>query len=171
MTALAPRLLACPFCGSDAEMDTDQSFRAFVSGRFESSVAIYCTKCCVQMQHCYSDHRGTEREDLAADLIERWNTREAALTAAPAADGWMPIAEAPKDGTLFLCWVSAERWSQEDGEGSGRSADTSEVDFGQWRHFETGGAFVNMMDQIGDMQDITHWMPLPAAPSAKGVAK
>ena len=85
MTALAPRLLACPFCGSDAEMDTDQSFRAFVSGRLESSVAIYCTKCCVQMQHCYSDHRGTEREDLAADLIERWNTREAA--AAPSAKG------------------------------------------------------------------------------------
>lgn len=83
-------------------------------------------------------------------------------------DGWLPIESAPKDGSLFLCWVSAERWSQEDGEGSGRSADTSDFDFCQWRNCElSGGYFMNMMGQIGDSQDITHWKPLvrPAAPT------
>ena len=83
---------------------------------------------------------------------------------AKANGGWLPIESAPKDGTLFLCWVSAERWSQVDGGGSGMSADTSEVDFCQWRDNNGNGYFMNMLGQIGDMQDITHWMPLPTPP-------
>lgn len=68
-------LLACPFCGSPAELDTRQSFRAITTGRMEQAVSIYCASCTVQMMHCYSDHRGTRHEDLAADLIVAWNTR------------------------------------------------------------------------------------------------
>lgn len=77
MTPADPRdgLLPCPFCGADAEMDTTQAFLALQDGRLESSVAIYCTKCVVQMQHCYSDHPGIDRESLWSDLTERWNTR------------------------------------------------------------------------------------------------
>lgn len=80
---------------------------------------------------------------------------------------WQPMDSAPKDGSLFICWVSAERWSSEDGGGSGRSHDTSDCDFGQWRpdaDHPDGGYFINMMGQIGDMQDIVGWMPIPPPP-------
>lgn len=91
------------------------------------------------------------------------------LHPATPASAWRPIAEAPRDGGLFIGWVAAERWSAEDGGGSGRSADTSDVDFCQWladsEHPE-GGYFVNMMGQIGDMQDITHFQPLPTPPTS-----
>lgn len=95
----------------------------------------------------------------------------ATRTAEVGGDGWLPIESAPKDGSLFLCYVAAERWSQEDGEGSGRSADVSDFDFCQWRtHPETPeeGYFMNMMGQIGDTQDITHWKKLtPPAPGSE----
>lgn len=82
---------------------------------------------------------------------------------------WQPIETAPRDGSLFLCWVKAERWSALDGGGSGNSADTSDIDFGQWRaddQHPDGGYVMNMMGQIGDAQDVTHWMPLPAPPAS-----
>ncbi|HBP27904.1 MAG TPA: hypothetical protein DD666_00630 [Advenella kashmirensis] len=77
---------------------------------------------------------------------------------------WQPIATAPKDGSLFLGWVSAERWSQADGEGSGIGYDVSEHDFCWWNGTPTDGFYENTMGQIGDAQNITHWMPLPAPP-------
>ena len=98
----------------------------------------------------------------------------AALRAAlPLCVPWQPIETAPKDGSLFLCWVSAERWSCEDGGGSGRSADVSDFDFACWRidsEHPDGGWFMNMAGQIGDMQGITHWMPLapPLAAAPQG---
>lgn len=82
-------LLPCPFCNAPAEIDTDQAFRAIVTGDFEKSVAIYCTACAVQMQHCYSDHRGTPRETLANDLVERWNARAAVAPNRPVVDDEM----------------------------------------------------------------------------------
>lgn len=104
----------------------------------------------------------------------------AAALRAVEGDGWLPIESAPKDGRLFLCWVAAERWSAEDGGGSGRGADTSDFDFGRWQSMDDhpeGGYYENMMGQIGDAQDITHWqplepprlVPLDAAGSAEGV--
>ena len=77
---------------------------------------------------------------------------------------WQPIETAPKDGSMFLCWVSAERWSSEDGGGSVRSHDVSQVDFCWWRDNHGNGYFDPACGQIGDSQDVTHWMPLPAAP-------
>lgn len=83
---------------------------------------------------------------------------------------WQPIETAPKDGTVFLGWVSAERWSSAYGECSTKSHDVSAVDFCWWRKppsdMEDGGYFDNGAGQIGDMQEITHWMPLPDAPGA-----
>ena len=82
---------------------------------------------------------------------------------------WQPIETAPRDSTSFLGWVSAVRYSSEDGGGSGREHDESTVDFCWYRPErpdETGGYFTNASGQIGDAQDITHWMPLPAAPGA-----
>jgi len=105
------------------------------------------------------------------NLLRELREARPALLAALRLREWRPIETAPKDGSLFLGWVAAERWSAVDGGGSGRSADTSEVDFCQWRNMATGGFYENMMGQIGDAQDITHWMPLPAPPSADDLAR
>lgn len=78
---------------------------------------------------------------------------------------WRLIETAPKDGTMFIGWVSAERHSQIDGEGSGYGHDTSEADFCQWKAVVShpdGGYFDNMMGQIGDAQAVTHWIPMAA---------
>lgn len=78
---------------------------------------------------------------------------------------WQPIETAPKDGTMFLCWVSAERWSGVDGNSSSYAHDTSQIDFCWWRDGVDGnGYFDPACGQIGDSQDVTHWMPLPAPP-------
>ena len=82
---------------------------------------------------------------------------------------WQPIETAPKDGSLFLCWVSADRWSSPDGEGSGRSHDVSQIDFCNWRtqrDIPDCGWFEPCCGQIGDAQEVTHWMPLPPPPAA-----
>lgn len=92
-----------------------------------------------------------------------------ASQAVPPGMALVPIESAPKDGTSFLGWVAAERWSSIDGGGSSRAHDESTVDFCWYlpeRPDETGGYFTNAAGQIGDAQDITHWMPLPAPPHA-----
>ena len=73
--------------------------------------------------------------------------------AQPAVPQWMPIETAPKDGTFVLCFrylrgipdVSTAQWKQK-----------VESFGGQGWHYPAGS------------EDCpTHWMPLPAAPSAK----
>lgn len=85
-----------------------------------------------------------------------------------AAPGWQPIDTAPKDGTLFIAWVSAERWSAADGGGSGIGYDVSQIDFCWWREVIESpdcGFFDNAGGQIGDSQGVTHWMPISAPTS------
>lgn len=77
---------------------------------------------------------------------------------------WQPIETAPKDGSLFIGWVSAARWSSPDGECSSYGHDVSQVDFCWWTPNKGNGFFDNGAGQIGDEQDVTHWMPLPEAP-------
>ena len=97
----------------------------------------------------------------------------AALSTHPSAPvapaGWQPIETAPKDGTLFLCWVSAVQHGESD-EGQQYQVDVSQADFCQWQAFEEapdGGWFEPCCGQISDQQAVTHWMPLPATPSAE----
>jgi hypothetical protein len=81
---------------------------------------------------------------------------------AETAVAWQPIETAPKDGRMFLGWVNAVQYGESD-EGRQFEADVSDHDFCQWR--DHGGYFENMMGRVGDASHITHWMPLPAAPS------
>jgi hypothetical protein len=77
---------------------------------------------------------------------------------------WQPIETAPKDGRMFLGWVSAIQYGESD-DGSPYETDVSDHDFCQWRDLPDGGYFENMMGKVGDASHITHWMPLPAAPT------
>lgn len=94
----------------------------------------------------------------------------APAVAAPEPLRWQPIETAPKDGTMFLCWVSAVRYGETD-EGQQYQQDASQIDFCWWRPPFDGvpdsDYFDNASGQVGDSQAVTHWMPLPAAPAAQ----
>jgi len=80
---------------------------------------------------------------------------------------WQPIETAPKDGSMFLGWISAVRYGETD-EGQPFEHDVSHHDFCQWRGMDyhpEDGYYENMMGRIGDAQDIIKWMPLPDPPS------
>jgi hypothetical protein len=82
---------------------------------------------------------------------------------------WQPIETAPKDGAMFLCWVSAVRYGETD-EGQQYQQDVSQVDFCSWRtqaDIPDCGWFDPCCGQIGDQQGVTHWMPLPPPPTAE----
>jgi hypothetical protein len=113
----------------------------------------------------FSAERGSVRaeilQQLAIDLL-------AAAPQQPAVQGeaWRPIATAPKDGSLFLCWVSAVAYGADD-EGQPYQVDVSQADFCQWHGFDEapdGGWFVPCCGHISDHQRVTHWMPLPPPP-------
>lgn len=80
---------------------------------------------------------------------------------------WLPIETAPKDGSIFLCWVTAERDGETD-EGQQYAQDVSQADFGWWVPGENRDYFDCGCGQIGDRQHITHWMPLPPPPGIVG---
>lgn len=64
-------LKPCPFCGAHAELDENQSFKEFVSGRVSRSVAVYCTECSAEICICVPDVPDITAEQVA----EMWNAR------------------------------------------------------------------------------------------------
>lgn len=77
-----------------------------------------------------------------------WQARGAALSA-PAVPQWMPIETAPKD-VLVDIWLDGRRYADCHYD---RICD-------EFRHITKCGVLVHL-------KKATHWMPLPAAPSAK----
>ena len=119
-------------------------------------------------------HKPERRRTMTAERAGWLAMLAAAPAAAPPArqPQWMPIETAPKDGSMFVCWVAAERWSSPDGEGSGSGHDVSQVDLCWWRPPFDGvpesDYFDNASGQVGDSQAVTHWMPLPPPPGGIG---
>lgn len=69
------KLLPCPFCGGDAELDTQQPYRAIVCGNIESGVSVYCAKCTASVMVC----RGDVPSITTEEVVEMWNRRVATL--------------------------------------------------------------------------------------------
>ena len=71
-------LLACPFCGADAELDTKRPYRPINGQSFGEEVAIYCTNesgCPADMSVCKEDAPGATTEQLVNELTDLWNRR------------------------------------------------------------------------------------------------
>lgn len=138
-------LKACPFCGGEAGIRKWQDEDLWSHAIVEWQKA-HCTECeCEGISSC---------PGYDPDTVQAWNTR---------APQWQPIESAPKDGSMFLCWVSAVRFGTRD-DGSLAEEDCSEADFGYWMTVRDGGVFHNVQGEIGDQSSITHWQPLPAPP-------
>lgn len=104
------------------------------------------------------------KSDLTGVLIRDAETvltalRTAGLTVG--AERWLPIESAPRDGTVIDLWVkgrSSEGW---------RVANAQWV-YGDWQ-IKISDGFSHCFDKAAEDSDaITHWRPLPAAPSEGG---
>lgn len=71
-------LLGCPFCGGEAESDSQRGYRNIWTGNPENAAAVYCTKCSADMTWCYRDTPEIERDQVMTLLVEQWNTRATA---------------------------------------------------------------------------------------------
>ncbi len=72
---MTDELKPCPCCRGDAEMDTQQAFRALADGRIGHACAIYCVKCSLTVSWCYADVPELSHEDVAREVTEAWNRR------------------------------------------------------------------------------------------------
>lgn len=95
--------------------------------------------------------RDTDATDLADCYAETMRVF-AALEAMGCAvvQGWQPIESAPRDGTVIDLWANGLRYAD-----------------AYW----DGGCF-SVLDSTGygvEVDEPTHWMPLPASPMQRGV--
>lgn len=67
-------LRCCPFCGGNAESDTAQGFYKS-DGSISNAVAIYCTKCDVQMSKLWSEYPELDPDNIIKILRHLWNCR------------------------------------------------------------------------------------------------
>ena len=71
------------------------------------------------------------------------------------AAGWMPIETAPRDGTAFLGYIPSKR-------GYMARQDMCPMHWCMWG----GGTWECSVSGHRIHDEVTHWMPLPEAPSA-----
>lgn len=65
------KILPCPFCGGEAELDSQRHYRNYQSGRIESAISIGCRVCGAEMMTCRKDVPDIE----CGQIIEAWNQR------------------------------------------------------------------------------------------------
>jgi len=78
---------------------------------------------------------------------------------------WLPIESAPKDGTIIDLWANGNRrtdcyWGKPD-HSCGEAGSYCDSDW----HSDEPGWVDGCFGEFLHVQDATHWMPLPAAPS------
>lgn len=84
-----------------------------------------------------------------------WTAWQAAI-----ASMWLPIETVPTDGSMFIVWVAAVRF-QEDEDGRLHEHDASTADFAAWRADPEHGGYVDCFGAPhGDGGGPTHWQPI-----------
>jgi len=64
-------LLACPFCGGEAEADEGRPYRNISTGAHGTGIAVYCRDCPLEIMICRGDVPDIELEQV----VELWNRR------------------------------------------------------------------------------------------------
>lgn len=103
---------------------------------------------------------------IIAELEESANRWKARAERAEA-EGWRTMDSAPKDGSLFVCWIDTFIYRETD-DGGGEQVDASTADLCEWRASDDGGYFDAMAGPHGDGDWITHWRPI-AAPTREQI--
>ncbi|MFY4709902.1 Lar family restriction alleviation protein [Burkholderia glumae] len=147
-------LLPCPFCGGAVVLEQTIDKRHWWGVKCRNTLNLGGT--------CAIEQIPSASPEAA---VERWNRRASPAPAIPAVH-WQPIETAPKDGSMILMWVHANRHLIDE-DGNPYEENFATVDFGEWKEFgEHGGAFIAYSGPHGDGADgITHWMPLPVDPT------
>jgi hypothetical protein len=68
------KMLPCPFCGGEAELDTHQAYAQIANGKIGHRVVVYCADCGADQGTCVEDVPDIHPNEV----IERWNKRHAA---------------------------------------------------------------------------------------------
>lgn len=99
---------------------------------------VLCLKAAAEIEACW------ENINTKADWIEATINDMAAAEEATRASGWQDISTAPKDGTPFIGYRES-------------CGDVGEM---MWDN----SGFTDVIEQHADLNDATHWMPLPEPP-------
>lgn len=104
---MSEKLKPCPFCGGDAELDSQQAYRP-LSGApaVGTRVVIYCVQCSAEIGTCHEDVPNIRSEEV----VEQWNRRASLIGAAT-------IDTADKSGDWVLLWAEGMKptpfyWSE-----------------------------------------------------------
>ena len=149
-------LLPCPFCGGEPEEDAGGCIE--YHGHEHQDYSITCKQCGAEV---YCSVGTFEKADVPCSChhdtrkvcVDKWNKRAAIIQAANSPvipDGWIPVGERlpeVKRGFLDTTVIIAMLGEKEGGEAL----------------YCSDGKFRWGRDE-DPIEDVTHWMPLPAAP-------